>query len=157
VVTHKKKKTRSLAFTIVSTNLKNRFDNRWGSVAVSNNRPTLIGVLFSLTCAIVSEWPQRLRRRRSWKHHLIDISWSTWLLQLSQKVATTCSQSQQTVHCVVNTIVSSHYYLAFSSWHFVGHGYPENKCGLGLPTWNYQLLSLCLQLAFAFAKFQWSC
>lgn len=116
VVTHKKKKTRSLAFTIVSTNLKNRSDNRWGSVAVSNNRPTLIGVLFSLTCAIVSEWPQRLRRRRSWKHHLIDISRSTWLLQLSQKAATTCSQSQQTVHLYV--LLTQLFHLTTTTWLF---------------------------------------
>jgi hypothetical protein len=50
-VTHKKNQIFKM-FTIVSTNLKNRFDTRWGSVAVSNDHPIFIEVLFSLTCVL---------------------------------------------------------------------------------------------------------
>ncbi len=84
--------------TIMSTNLlKNRIDNRWGSVAVPNNRPTLMRVLFSLTCAVVSDL-SFCEGGGLENIIFIDVQEARGhLLRLSQRLQQLCSQ--QTEHC----------------------------------------------------------
>jgi len=88
----------------MSTNLKNRFDNRLGSVAVSNNRPTLMRVLFSLTCAVASDLSFC---EGEGLENIIFIAVQEargHLLRLSQRLQQLCSQ--QTEHCCCNCFIS---------------------------------------------------
>jgi hypothetical protein len=94
-VTHKKNQIFKM-FTIV--NLKNRFDNLWGSVAVSNSRSTLIEVLFSLTCAIVSDLSFCEGEGLEKNIIIISLPFKKHVVtSIESKAATTCSQ--QTQHC----------------------------------------------------------
>jgi hypothetical protein len=89
----------------MSTNLKNRFDNRLGSMAVPNNRPTLMRVLlFSLTCAVASDL-SFCEGGGLENIIFIDVQEARGhLLRSSQRLQQLCSQ--QTQHCCCNCFIS---------------------------------------------------